>query len=95
LFASQVESSGELAFNQGDIIEITDSLSYPDWWQGRLNGVSGWVPVNFVQMLDSNKSSEQTERLSVPLTIATTEGIHTNPVSFISHSFGRRASQTV
>jgi len=41
---------GELAFRQGDIITILESV-YKDWWKGSLRGQTGILPVNYVEKL--------------------------------------------
>ncbi|KAJ3758579.1 BAR-domain-containing protein [Lentinula raphanica] len=47
-FAAQAE--GDLSFNAGDRIEIVEkTASAEDWWTGRLNGVQGVFPGNYVQ----------------------------------------------
>jgi signal transducing adaptor molecule len=48
---------GELAFQAGDIISVTDS-DYDDWWMGNLKGQSGLIPSNYVAKLDSNVDQE-------------------------------------
>ncbi|CCO37898.1 LAS seventeen-binding protein 1 Short=LAS17-binding protein 1 [Rhizoctonia solani AG-1 IB] len=39
------DDPADLAFRQGDMIEILEETS-PDWWKGRLNGREGLVPSN-------------------------------------------------
>ncbi|KAG6814419.1 hypothetical protein H0H92_007422 [Tricholoma furcatifolium] len=47
-FAAQAD--GDLSFNVGDRIEIVErSANAEDWWTGRLNGVQGVFPGNYVQ----------------------------------------------
>jgi len=47
-FAAQAD--GDLSFNTGDRIELVQkSDSAEDWWTGRLNGVQGVFPGNYVQ----------------------------------------------
>ena len=38
------ETDAELAFNQGDVLTITEYGTDQDWWYGHLNGTSGFVP---------------------------------------------------
>jgi len=50
LFDFAPQADGDLGFSRGDRIEIvqrTDSAE--DWWTGRLNGVEGVFPGNYVQ----------------------------------------------
>jgi len=47
-FAAQTD--GDLSFNTGDKIELVEKTeSSEDWWTGRLNGVKGVFPGNYVQ----------------------------------------------
>jgi len=47
-FAAQTD--GDLSFNTGDRIELVEKTqSTEDWWTGRLNGVQGVFPGNYVQ----------------------------------------------
>ncbi|KAJ4485486.1 BAR-domain-containing protein [Lentinula aciculospora] len=47
-FAAQAE--GDLSFNTGDRIEIVEkTASAEDWWTGKLNGLQGVFPGNYVQ----------------------------------------------
>ncbi|KAF8511802.1 hypothetical protein BU17DRAFT_54359 [Hysterangium stoloniferum] len=42
--------AGELAFEKGDIIKVTDR-AYDNWWRGQLKGRTGIFPVNYVEPL--------------------------------------------
>ncbi|KAF8586457.1 hypothetical protein K439DRAFT_1556070 [Ramaria rubella] len=42
--------AGELAFDKGDIIKVTDR-AYDNWWRGQLRGRTGIFPVNYVEPL--------------------------------------------
>eukprot|EP01134_Creolimax_fragrantissima_P008274 CFRG8274T1 len=56
----------ELTFHDGDIIEII-SEDHPDWWQGKLNGVTGWLPSNFVDPIpEESKAKSQHKQSSTP-----------------------------
>ena len=39
----------ELAFNSGDVIEVTD-MRDKNWWWGCRGEVEGWVPAQFVRV---------------------------------------------
>lgn len=39
--------AGELGFEKGDIIKVTDR-AYENWWRGQLKGRTGIFPVNYV-----------------------------------------------
>ena len=41
----------ELAFEKGDIIEVTESV-YKDWWRGRVKRVIGIFPLNYVERIE-------------------------------------------
>ena len=44
------QADGDLSFKTGDRIEIVKKTeSQEDWWTGRLNGVEGVFPGNYVQ----------------------------------------------
>jgi len=43
------EQEGDLAFNEGDIINLIDTSDPDGWWVGELNGVQGNFPSNFVE----------------------------------------------
>ena len=52
LFDFQAQNEGDLSFQTGDHIELvqrTDSVE--DWWTGKLNGLSGVFPANYVQVV--------------------------------------------
>ena len=45
-----VQADGDLSFKTGDRIEIVKKTeSQEDWWTGRLDGVEGVFPGNYVQ----------------------------------------------
>lgn len=48
LYDFQGQSSGELSFSVGDVIDITQKESN-GWWLGKLDGKEGWVPENYVK----------------------------------------------
>jgi len=43
-------NEGELGFYAGDVITVLDTSSEDGWWNGELNGVTGYFPSNFVQL---------------------------------------------
>jgi len=43
------EQEGDLAFHEGDIINLIDNSDPSGWWEGELNGVTGFFPSNFVE----------------------------------------------
>lgn len=57
LYTYQATSADELSFHKGSVISVL-SKDEGDWWTGELNGKNGLFPSNYVQPLDSLKSSE-------------------------------------
>lgn len=50
LYDFDAQAEGDLSFKTGDRIEVvTKTESQEDWWTGRLNGVQGVFPGNYVQ----------------------------------------------
>ncbi|KAF7306460.1 Bar adaptor protein [Mycena indigotica] len=50
LYDYAAQADGDLSFNTGDRIEVVErGKSAEDWWTGRLNGVQGVFPGNYVQ----------------------------------------------
>ncbi|KAJ3724298.1 BAR-domain-containing protein [Lentinula guzmanii] len=50
LYDFTAQAEGDLSFNTGDRIEIVEkTASAEDWWTGKLNGVQGVFPGNYVQ----------------------------------------------
>ncbi|KAF5392622.1 hypothetical protein D9757_002121 [Collybiopsis confluens] len=50
LYDFVAQTDGDLSFNAGDRIEIVErTASAEDWWTGKLNGVQGVFPGNYVQ----------------------------------------------
>ncbi|KAI3366284.1 hypothetical protein L3Q82_009759 [Scortum barcoo] len=66
-FPFQQTNEDELSFSKGDIISVTRQED-GGWWEGSLNGKSGWFPSNYVRELkgsvtwfkdQDNKTSEK------------------------------------
>jgi amphiphysin len=50
LYDFVAQADGDLSFNAGDRIELVEKTdSAEDWWTGKLNGVQGVFPGNYVQ----------------------------------------------
>lgn len=49
-FAFQQTNEDELSFSKGDIISVSRQED-GGWWEGSLNGKSGWFPSNYVREL--------------------------------------------
>lgn len=51
----QAQSTGELDFNEGDILEVTEKHQ-DGWWVGVLNGHEGLFPSNFVSAISESEA---------------------------------------
>jgi len=49
LYDYEGEKEGDLPFKEGEIIAVLDDSDPSGWWQGSLNGVTGFFPSNFVE----------------------------------------------
>jgi type IV secretory pathway VirB10-like protein len=43
------ENEGDLVFSEGDVITILDDSDPDGWYQGELNGVTGYFPNNYIE----------------------------------------------
>ncbi|XP_066914680.1 growth factor receptor-bound protein 2-like [Clytia hemisphaerica] len=50
LFDFIAQEDGELGFNRGDLIKVTDT-SDQHWWSGIFNDRSGMFPANYIQLI--------------------------------------------
>lgn len=51
LYSYEAAQEGDLAFNEGDIINVIDTSDPSGWWQGEINGYTGTFPSNFVELI--------------------------------------------
>lgn len=59
LYSYESEDEGSLSFNEGDVIQVITQLE-SGWWDGVINGVRGWFPSNYCQIITSpDEISEQ------------------------------------
>ena len=53
LYDFQAEEAEELSFNAGDVMRIIEQD--PEWWVAEINGKKGFVPANYVTIMDKSK----------------------------------------
>lgn len=58
LYDFTAETEGDLPFQQGDRILVTDHID-DEWWSGRMNGREGFFPKAFVEVTTGKWRQEQ------------------------------------
>jgi len=53
LYDYAAREEGELSFNEGDVILVEEAED--EWWYGRIGGMEGEFPFNYVQVLDEER----------------------------------------
>ncbi|CAF1320545.1 unnamed protein product [Adineta ricciae] len=51
LYPFKAQNTDELSFAKGDVIIITQAPTDGGWWEGTLDGKTGWFPSNYVEQL--------------------------------------------
>ncbi|XP_072542154.1 rho guanine nucleotide exchange factor 7a isoform X2 [Salminus brasiliensis] len=64
-FNFQQTNEDELSFNKGDIISVTRTEE-GGWWEGNLNGKTGWFPSNYVREVKDKQVSPKSGTLKSP-----------------------------
>uniref|UniRef100_A0A4W6EUJ5 Osteoclast-stimulating factor 1 n=1 Tax=Lates calcarifer TaxID=8187 RepID=A0A4W6EUJ5_LATCA len=70
-FAFQQTNEDELSFSKGDIISV-NKQEEGGWWEGSLNGKTGWFPSNYVRELKGGDKSKSGTLKSPPKGFDTT-----------------------
>ena len=65
LYDFTASEEGELRLRTGDIIQVHDNTTFPDWWMGSLNGQVGIFPANYVQKVASTEGSTQDDETQI------------------------------
>ncbi|CAF0844801.1 unnamed protein product [Rotaria sordida] len=62
LYAFKAQNTDELSFAKNDVIIITQAPTDGGWWEGTLDGKTGWFPSNYVEQIvqktDSTPSTQ-------------------------------------
>ncbi|KAI1841344.1 hypothetical protein JX266_012498 [Neoarthrinium moseri] len=53
LYDYEADDRTSLSFHEGDVIQVITQLE-SGWWDGVINGVRGWFPSNYCQMITSS-----------------------------------------
>jgi son of sevenless len=55
LYDYEADDRTSLSFHEGDVIQVITQLE-SGWWDGVINGVRGWFPSNYCQVLPSTEN---------------------------------------
>ncbi|CAF1231352.1 unnamed protein product [Adineta steineri] len=65
LFPFKAQNTDELSFAKNDIIILTQALQDGGWWEGTLDGKTGWFPSNYVEQQTVKKTDSTPSTQSV------------------------------
>jgi len=68
LFTYESTEPGDLMFQQGDVIMVTEK--HGEWWTGQLGGISGIFPSNYVQKIEETEAEPASEPTPSPQIVA-------------------------
>lgn len=60
LYDYEADDRTSLSFHEGDIIQVITQLE-SGWWDGYINGVRGWFPSNYCQLITSADAQPVTD----------------------------------
>jgi son of sevenless-like protein len=58
LYNYDADDPTSLSFRQGDLIQVITQLE-SGWWDGFINGVRGWFPSNYCQLVNVEEGEEE------------------------------------
>jgi hypothetical protein len=61
MYVYNATMNDELSFVTDDIIVITQSSEDETWFEGTLNGRTGWFPSNYVEVIQNSEQLQQTD----------------------------------
>lgn len=61
LYDYEADDRTSLSFHEGDVIQVITQLE-SGWWDGVINGVRGWFPSNYCQIISSNDELPDTDQ---------------------------------
>lgn len=59
LYDFNASEEGELGLRAGDIVQVHDCTTFPDWWMGTFEGNHGIFPSNYVEKIVSESETEK------------------------------------
>jgi son of sevenless-like protein len=62
LYDYEADDRTSLSFHEGDVIQVITQLE-SGWWDGVINGVRGWFPSNYCQVIPSPDDAEKQNAL--------------------------------